>query len=116
MAKMVLEIPDELRGAGEAMAAALETMKKTIARTGGGKSVDYARVERTISEKVGAIERESHRAILQSLDIDVPTIVIGGIRYNRVGRCDAPYHTIIFDGEALDADAVRRARDRHLPG
>ncbi|MCP4202807.1 MAG: ISKra4 family transposase, partial [bacterium] len=36
----------------------------------------------------------SHRAILQSLDIDVPTVVIGGIRYNRVGRCDAPYHTM----------------------
>ncbi|MCP4486930.1 MAG: ISKra4 family transposase, partial [Gammaproteobacteria bacterium] len=76
------------------MAAALETMKQTIARTGGGKSVDYAGVERTISEEAAAIERESHRAILQSLDIDVPTVVIGGIRYNRVGRCDAPYHTM----------------------
>ncbi|MCP4200699.1 MAG: ISKra4 family transposase, partial [bacterium] len=94
MAKFVIEVPDELRGAGEAMAAALETMKQTIARTGGGKSVDYAGVERTISEKAAAIERESHRAILQSLDIDVPTVVIGGIRYNRVGRCAAPYHTM----------------------
>ena len=94
MAKFVIEVPEELRGAGEAMASALETMKKTIARTGGGKSVDYAGVERTISEEAAAIERESHRAILQSLDIDVPSVVIGGIRYNRVGRCDAPYHTM----------------------
>ncbi len=32
--------------------------------------------------------------ILGTLDIDVPTIVIGGIRYNRVGRCEAPYHSM----------------------
>ncbi|MCP4005006.1 MAG: ISKra4 family transposase [bacterium] len=94
MAKFVIEVPEELRGAGEAMASALETMKKTLARAGGGKSVDYAEVERTISEEAATIERESHRAILQSLDIDVPSVVIGGIRYNRVGRCDAPYHTM----------------------
>lgn len=94
MTKMVIEIPEELREFGEAMSAALEGMKKTIARTGGGKAVDYAAVERAISEETAAIERSSHRAILQSLDIDVPTVLIGGIRYHRVGRCDAPFHTM----------------------
>ncbi len=31
-------------------------------------------------------------------------------------RPDKDSRQIIFDGEALDADAVRRARERHLPG
>ena len=91
---MVIEVPEELREFGEAMAAALATVQGTRARTGGGKAVDYAAVERAMAEEAEGIERAGHRAILQALDIDVPTVVIGGIRYNRVGRCEAPYHTL----------------------
>lgn len=94
MPKMVIEIPEELTGLGEAMAAILARVQGTLARTGGGKAVDYAQVESAVSEKAGGLERAAHRAILQSLDIDVPTVVIGGMRYNRVGRCEAPYHTL----------------------
>lgn len=94
MPKMVIEIPEELTGLGEAMAAILARVQGTLARTGGGKAVDYAQVESAVSEEAGGIERAAHRAILQSLDIDVPTVVIGGIRYNRVGRCEAPYHAM----------------------
>ena len=74
MAKMVIEIPEELRGLGEAIAATLASVQGTLARTGGGKAVDYERVEVAISEESGKIECEAHRAILQSLDIDVPTV------------------------------------------
>lgn len=94
MPKMVIEIPEELRGLGEAFAAILARVQGTVARTGGGKAVDYAQVESAVSEEAGGIERAAHRAILQSLDIEAPTVVIGGIRYNRVGRCEAPYHTM----------------------
>lgn len=94
MPKMVIEVPEELGEVGEAMAATLASLQRTLARTGGGKAVDYAKVEGAMSQEAGRIERASHRAILQSLDIDVPTVVIGGIRYNRVGRCEAPYHTL----------------------
>ena len=66
----------------------------TVAGTGGGKAVDYGRVEQAIAEEAGGIERAAHRAILQALDIDVPTVVIGGLRYTKVGRCEAPYHTL----------------------
>jgi len=90
MPKMVIEIPEELTGLGEAMKAILARVEGTLARTGGGKAVDYAKVESAVSEEASGIERAAHRAILQSLDIDVPTVVIGGIRYNRVGRCEAP--------------------------
>jgi hypothetical protein len=94
VAKIVIEIPEELREFGEAVTAALTTIQETVGRTGGGKAIDYGSVERAIAEETGEIERTAHRAILQSLDIDVPTVVIGGLRYNRVGRCEAPYHSM----------------------
>ena len=76
MAKMVIEIPEEFSEVGEAMAATLATLQRTLGRTGGGKAVDYAEVERVMSEEAGKTERAAHRAILQSLDIDVPAVVI----------------------------------------
>lgn len=94
MAKRVIEIPDGLEALGEAFAVMVERVQKTVAATGGGKAVDYGRVEHTISEEAGGLERAAHRAILQALDIDVPAVVIGGVRYVRVGRCEAPYHTL----------------------
>jgi hypothetical protein len=94
MPKMVIEIPEELAGLGEAVAAMVARVQGTLARTGGGKAVDYAQVESVLSQEAGGIERAAHRTILQSLDIDVPTVLIGGMRYNRVGRCEAPYHTL----------------------
>jgi len=94
MTKIVFDVPEEFRGLVETWRETLDSMKATLDRTGGGKAVDYAEIERETSEKCRKSERETHRAILQALDIDVPTIVIGGIRYNRVGRCEAPYHTM----------------------
>ena len=93
MARLVIEVPEELREVGEAMAAALDSLQRTLGRTGGGKALDYAAVEEALSQDAGKIERATHRAVLQSLDIDVPAVVIGGIRYTRVGRCEAPYHS-----------------------
>ena len=72
MAKLVIEIPDELKDLGEALATMVARVQGTVAGTGGGKAVDYARVERAIAEEAGGIERAAHRAILQALDIDVP--------------------------------------------
>ncbi len=94
MAKMMIEVPEEFRGVGKACVELLAILQRTRSRTGGGKAVDYAEVERVMSEQAGTIERAGHRAILQDLDIDVPTVVIGGSRYNRVGRCEGPYHTL----------------------
>lgn len=94
MAKMVIEVPDGLEGVGKAMAETLTSLDRKRSSLGGGKAVDYAEVERAILDDMGRTEREAHRSVLQSLDIDVPTVVIGGVRYNRVGRCEAPYHTM----------------------
>jgi len=86
MAKMVIEVPEEFRELGEVWKETLAILKRTESRTGGGKAVDYA--------EAGKSERAAHRAILQALDIDLPAVVIGGIRYNRVWRCESLYHTL----------------------
>jgi len=94
MAKVVVEVPEQLMVVWEAMEETLADLKRTLGGTGGGKGIDYGKVESAVSERSGGIERAAHQAILRALDIDVPTVVIGGIRYNRVGRCEAPYHTM----------------------
>jgi hypothetical protein len=94
MSKREVDVPEALTGVWEAMTATLEELKQTIGRTGGGKAVDYGAVEDRIAERARRIEGASHQAILQALDIDVPAVVIGGKRYVRVGRCEAPYHTL----------------------
>lgn len=95
MAKMVIEVPDELVEVGKAMAEHLVSLQRTMARLGVGKAVDYANVEMAMAESAGRTELAAHGAILQSLDIDVPVVMIGGKRYTRVGRCEAPYHTMV---------------------
>jgi hypothetical protein len=93
MAKMI-EVPKGLEGVGDAMAETLATLARTLGSLDGGKAVDYAEIERKILEETGRTELAAHRAILQQLDIDVPTVIIGGKRYNRVGRCEAEYHAM----------------------
>jgi len=93
MPKRVIEIPDELNELGDVFEAVLANVRRTVAPTGGGKAVDYAQVEAAVSDDGARVERATHRAILQSLDVDVPAILIGGVRYHRVGRCPAPFHT-----------------------
>ena len=95
MPKMVIEIPEEFTEVGKAMAEHLALLQRTLARLGGGKAVDYAEVEQAMSESAGRTELAGHRAILESLDIDVPAVMIGGLRYTRVGRCEASYHTMV---------------------
>ena len=94
MPKTFIEVPERLTEVGKAMAETLAKLERTLDSLGGGKAVDYAELERMMVEEMGCTERAAHGAILQSLDIDVPTVVIGGLRYNRVGRCEAPYHTM----------------------
>ena len=93
MPKIVLDVPEQFMGLVDIWRETLESMTATLDRTGGGKAVDYAEIEQETAEQCRKSEREAHRVILGALDIDVPTIVIGGVRYHRVGRCEAPYHT-----------------------
>ena len=94
MPDKVIRIPEELKELGEAFDAILANVQGTMARTVGGKAVDYAQVEAALSEDAARVERSAHQALLQSLDIDVPAVIIGGFRYTQVGRCPAPYHSM----------------------
>ena len=95
MSKMVIEVPDQFVEVGKAMAEHLAMLQRTVDRLGGGKAVDYAAVEAAIAEGASRTELAAHGAILKSLDIDVPAVVIGGVRYTRVGRCEGAYHTLV---------------------
>ena len=95
MSKMVIEVPDQFVEVGKAMTEHLAMLQRTVDRLGGGKAVDYAAVEAAIAEGASRTELAAHGAVLKSLDIDVPAVVIGGVRYTRVGRCEGAYHTLM---------------------
>ena len=94
MAVMVIEVPQELKALGDAMVEAIAAVAKARAGTVAGKAVDYASVEVAIGEAAARIERAGHQAVLQSLDVDRASVMIGGARYAKVGRCEATYYTL----------------------
>lgn len=57
MAKIVLDVPEQFMGLVETWRETLESMT-ALDRTGGGKAVDYAEIERETSE--------SHRHIVSN--------------------------------------------------
>src|SRR5438552_12185383 len=63
-------------------------------RHDGRKVVKYAENEESNAESARRTELTGHRTIMQSLDIDVAAVIIGGVRYTREGLCEAPYHTM----------------------
>jgi len=94
MPEKLIRIPAGWEELGEALEALVADIRGTVARTGGGKAVDYEEVETAVSADTARVERAAHKAVLEALDVDVPAVIIGGVRYNRVGRCLAPYHTM----------------------
>jgi hypothetical protein len=91
---MVIEVPEELKSLGEAMVEVIGVVAKARAGTAAGKAVDYAAVEVAIGEAAARIERAGHQTVLQSLDVDRPSVMIGGGRFAKVGRCEATYYTL----------------------
>ena len=91
--QMGMEIPEELKGVGEAVQALVRQVAASWRSTRGGRAMDYAAIERQVAAGAAAIERASHQAVLQGLDIDQPRVVIEGQGYHRVGRYEADYYT-----------------------
>src|SRR2546422_8519763 len=98
MPKMVIEVPEEFTEVGKAMAEHLAALQRTVSRLGGGKAVDYAEIEQAMAESAGRTELAGHRAILQSLDIDVAAGMIGGVRHTPGGRWGGPHHPPVGSG------------------
>jgi hypothetical protein len=92
--QMLIEIPDELKGVSEAVKEMLTQVAAAWRSTQGGRAVDYAEIEQRLAKGAAAIERASHQAVLQGLDVDQPCGVIDGQVYSRVGRYEADYYTM----------------------
>lgn len=92
--QMVMEMPEGLKGVGEAIQALVKQVAASWRSTRGGRAVDYATIERQVAAGAAAIERASHQAVLQGLDVDQPRVVIEGQGYRRVGRYEAEYYTL----------------------
>src|SRR5262245_13172930 len=92
--QMVMEMPEELKGVGEAVQAMVRQVEASWRSTRGGRAIDYATIERQVAAGAAAIERASHQAVLQGLDIDQPRVRIEGQEYRRVGRYEADYYTL----------------------
>jgi len=94
MAAIVIEIPDELKGLVVPIRALVEAVERVRTRTGGGRALDYGEIEQTMAEKTAAVERASHRVVLQALDVDRPRVHVGRETYARVGRGPSTYYTL----------------------
>ena len=91
MAKMMLEIPEELKGMQEPLQALMDEASKQIDRARRGRRMDYERFESLVAERVAAVDRGIHAVCLAALDVDAPGILIDGELFRRVGRHPATY-------------------------
>jgi len=92
--QIVIEMPEELKGVGEAAQAMIRQVEAVWRSTAGGKALNYPEIEQQLAEGAAALERASHQVVLQGLDIDQPRVVIEGKVYGRVGRYEAEYYTM----------------------
>jgi hypothetical protein len=114
VALMVIEVPAELKALGEAMLEAMAVVTKARTGTVAGRAVDYGVIEAAIGEATARIERAGHQAVLQSLDVDRPSVMIGGARFARVGRCEATYYTMAGP-VVVERSLYREAGKRNAP-
>lgn len=57
--QMVIEIPDALKGVGEAVRAMIWQVEAAWRSTRGGRAVEYLEIERQLADGAAAIERVS---------------------------------------------------------
>lgn len=91
MAKMMLEIPEELNGMLSALRGVVDAAMTQVERGRTGGTVDYAAFEHQMAERVGEVERRAHEAALAALDVDLPKVFINRILHTQVLRCEASF-------------------------
>ena len=105
--KIVLEVPEELKGLAAPLRKVVEEAREQVARSRSGRVVEYEQFEGRLRACLGAVEAGVHAATLAALDIDAAAVLIDGERYVRVGRHAATYRT--QTGElALERTLYRR--------
>jgi len=96
MAKTIT-IPDGLEKLGDSVEALVGDLARNIKLATLGRMPIYGDIEDRFADRAAEIERESHRALLQALDVDSPRVVIDGKPHRRVLREDSTYHTMAGD-------------------
>src|SRR5262245_39780741 len=110
--RIVLEIPDELKAVGEAVAAMVSQIEAAWRSRGGSQAVAYAEIEAQLAAGAAALERAGHQAILQGLDVDQPRVRIEGQVSAAVGRYAATYSTMAGPVE-VTRPLYREVGERH---
>jgi hypothetical protein len=110
--QIVLEIPEELKAVGEAVAAMVTQIETAWRSMSGSQAVAYAEIEAQLAAGAAAIERAGHQAILQGLDVDQPRVHIDGQVYAAVGRYKAAYYTMAGPVE-VTRTLYREVRERN---
>ena len=119
MAKITLELPDEVAAQVQEMLRRLEaTTKAAQAADGTPLNVDVALSR--ITEATIAVGTEMKRRLVQGLDLEAQRVSIGGKRHTKVGRYEATYKTL--EGEVkvtrnlYRPDGVRNGKTVDLVG
>jgi len=94
---IVIEIPDDCKPLAEAIRRVVACAERAMHRATGGRAVDYAAIEREISERAAEVERAVHQRVLTALDVDAPLVVIDGREHTRVHRVEGRYYTLAGD-------------------
>ncbi len=90
MAKVTLELPDEVAAKVQEMLKRLEETKRA-AQALDGSPVDANAALASITEATSLVGLELKRRALQGLDVDATRVVIGGKPHTKVGRYEATY-------------------------
>ena len=101
MTKIVLEIPESLKGLEQPLRALLSECSAGVEQARSGRRVDYESYEGRLARAVAAVECAAHAATLSALDIDADEVLINDRLHRRVGRCSAPYRTQAGEVELL---------------
>jgi hypothetical protein len=89
---MTIVIPDGLEKLGESVEKLVAEVSGNVRTFKLGKTPDYRDVENSIAKRAAEIETNSHQAMLQSLDVNAPIVIIGGKEYRQVLRSEGNYY------------------------
>jgi hypothetical protein len=112
VARIVIEVSDQNNQLVVAVQQLAGLVAQLQGRSSGGKSIDYAKIEREIGAATAAVERAAHRGLLAGLDIDAEKVLIGGASYTRVGRCEGSYYTMA-GSVSVERSLYRRDGERN---
>ena len=119
MAKVTLELPDEVAAQVTEMLRRLEATTKA-AQAADETALDVDATLSAITEATTSMGLEMKRRVLQGLDLDAQHVVIAGKRHTKVGRYEATYKTL--EGEVkvtrnlFRRDGVRNGKTVDLVG